>query len=69
VRCAVSDALESALNCHCSGCRRTTGSAFMPVIGIPRDRFSVTSGEDNLMIHGEATDHDAHCRRCGSLLY
>jgi hypothetical protein len=69
VRYAVPDAFEYALNCHCSGCRRTTGSAFKPVAGIPRDRFSVTSGEDNLMIHGEATNHDAHCRRCGSLLY
>jgi hypothetical protein len=69
VRYAVPDAFEYALNCHCSGCRRTTGSAFKPFAGIPRDRFSVISGEDNLMIHGEATNHDAHCRRCGSLLY
>jgi hypothetical protein len=69
VHYAVADAFEYAVNCHCSGCRRTTGSAFKPLAGIPRDQFSVTGGEDNLMIHGEATNHDAHCRRCGSLLY
>jgi hypothetical protein len=69
VRYAVPDAFEYALNCHCSNCRRTTGSAFKPFAGIVRDRFSVTRGEDNLMIHGDATNHDAHCRRCGSLLY
>ncbi len=69
VRYAVPDAFEYALNCHCSNCRRTTGSAFKPFAGIARERFSVTRGEDQLMIHGDATNHDAHCRRCGSLLY
>jgi hypothetical protein len=69
VRYAVPDTFEYALNCHCSGCRRTTGSAFKPFAGITRDQFRVTSGEDDLMIHGEAANHDAHCRHCGSLLY
>jgi hypothetical protein len=69
VNYAVPDAFEYAVNCHCSGCRRTTGSAFKPVAGIARDRFSVTRGEDNLLIHGGAINHDAHCRHCGSLLY
>ena len=57
-----------ALNCHCSNCRRATGAAFKPFAGIARDKFSVTSGGDDLMIHGDAAAHDAHCRRCGSLL-
>jgi hypothetical protein len=69
VRYAVTDAFGYALNCHCSNCRRTTGSAFKPFAGIERDKFSVTEGGDGLMIYGEATGHDAHCRRCGSLLY
>ena len=32
VRYAVADAFAYALNCHCSNCRRTTGSAFKPVV-------------------------------------
>jgi hypothetical protein len=69
VRYAVADAFEYALNCHCSNCRRTTGSAFKPFAGIARDKLGITSGDDNVMIHGDDAGHDAHCRRCGSLLY
>ena len=54
VRYAVADAFEYALNCHCSNCRRTTGSAFKPFAGIARDKLSVTGGEDNVMIYGDA---------------
>jgi hypothetical protein len=66
---AVADEFGYALNCHCSNCRRTTGAAFKPFAGIARDKFSVTKGEDNLMIYGDEAGHDAHCRKCGSLLY
>ncbi len=69
VRYVVADAFEYALNCHCSNCRRTTGSAFKPFAGIARDKLGIASGGDNVMIHGDATGHNAHCRRCGSLLY
>jgi hypothetical protein len=69
VRYAVEDAFLYALNCHCSNCRRTTGAAFKPFAGIPRAAFAVTDGADSLLIFGAADTHDAHCRRCGSLLY
>jgi hypothetical protein len=66
---AVADEFVYAANCHCSNCRRTTGSAFKPFAGIARDKLGIVKGEDNLMIFGEENGHDAHCRRCGSLLY
>jgi len=69
VRYTVVDAFAYAANCHCSNCRRATGSAFKPFAGIARDKFRVVEGGDNLMIYGEEAGHDAHCRRCGSLLY
>jgi hypothetical protein len=69
VRYEVEDAFAYALNCHCSNCRRTTGSAFKPFAGIKRDGLSVTRGGDNLTIYGDKANHDAHCGRCGSLLY
>ena len=67
---AVADAFEYALNCHCSNCRRATGSAFKPFAGIARDKLSITSGDDNAddLWRAEAS-HDVHCARCGSLLY
>ena len=65
----VADAFEFALNCHCSMCRRSTGSAFKPLAGIARGALKLVRGEDGLLIFGEESGHDAHCRRCGSLLY
>lgn len=69
VRYAVADEFIYAANCHCSNCRRTTGSAFKPFAGIERDKLVVTDGEDNLMIFGDEEGHDTHCKVCGSLLY
>lgn len=69
VRYQVADAFLYAANCHCSQCRRTTGSAFKPFAGIEREKLAVIQGGDGLLIMGEADGHDAHCARCGSLLY
>ena len=65
----VADEFIYAANCHCSNCRRTTGSAFKPFAGIERDKLRLTKGADNLLIFGERDGHDAHCKACGSLLY
>lgn len=69
VEYSVSDAFAYALNCHCSNCRRTTGSAFKPFAGIEREKLNVTHGSEGLLIYGEELAHDAHCGKCGSLLY
>ncbi len=69
VRYEVADDFVYAMNCHCSNCRRTTGSAFKPFAGIQRDKLRVVAGEDARMIFGDEAALDAHCSRCGSLLY
>ena len=69
VRYEVKDEFVYALNCHCSQCRRTTGSAFKPFAGIERHKLKLVRGEADLMIFGEQQNHDAHCGKCGSLLY
>jgi hypothetical protein len=69
VHYAVADEFVYAANCHCSNCRRTTGSAFKPFAGIEREKLVITEGGDNLMIFGDENGHDAHCKVCGSLLY
>ncbi|TGN77192.1 GFA family protein [Bradyrhizobium yuanmingense] len=69
VRFEVADAFAYAMNCHCSNCRRTTGAAFKPFAGIRQDRLRIVKGCDLRMIFGDGTTHDAHCGRCGSLLY
>lgn len=70
VRYAVADAFVYAANCHCSLCRRATGSAFKPFAGIRIEQLRLVAGADSLLVFGDpAAAHDRHCRRCGSLLY
>ncbi|WDR05026.1 GFA family protein [Devosia rhodophyticola] len=69
VRYRVADEFEYAANCHCSNCRRATGSAFKPFAGITVEKFHITAGGDSLLIYGDPSAHDAHCAKCGSLLY
>jgi hypothetical protein len=65
----VADAFLYSANCHCSNCRRTTGSAFKPFAGIEREKLQVAKGADGIRRFGEEEAHDAHCAICGSLLY
>ncbi len=69
VHYAVRDEFIYAAYCHCSNCRRTTGSAFKPFAGIERDKLLVTKGMDELMIFGDDSGNDTHCKICGSLVY
>jgi hypothetical protein len=70
VHYAVKDEFVYALNCHCSNCRRATGSAFKPFAGIERGKLQVTQGNHSLLIFGDQhASHDVHCNACGSLLF
>ena len=65
----VEDEFEYALNCHCSDCRRATGSAFKSLAGIELEKLRLVEGQDITMIYGDDFAHDWHCGKCGSLLY
>ena len=69
VRYAVADAFRYAMNCHCSQCRRATGSAFKPFGGIEISKLEVTAGAEQLKRYGAGADFDMHCATCGSLIY
>jgi hypothetical protein len=67
---AVADEFKYALNCHCSDCRRATGSAFKAFAGIERSKLDIIRGKEQILIFGdENANHDVHCKVCGSLLY
>ena len=68
-RYRVADEFAYAFNCHCSQCRRATGSAFKPFAGVLREKLTLLQGGDALLRYGDATTHDVHCGKCGSLLY
>jgi hypothetical protein len=66
----VSDEFVAAFNCHCSNCRATTGSAFLPWGEIEGEKLRVTKGAETLMVIGDpGEDHAMRCGACGSLLY
>ncbi len=65
----VADEFVYAANCHCSNCRRATGSAFKPFAGIERDKLTLTKGAENLLIFGDEIGNDVRCGLCGSFLY
>jgi hypothetical protein len=70
VRYAVDDCFEYAMHCHCSQCRRATGSAFKTFAGIPFEHLKIIGGVGHTFVYGDpAASHDVRCAACGSLLY
>jgi hypothetical protein len=69
VQYTVTDEFLYAANCHCSNCRRATGSAFKPFAGIEASKLRLTTGSDKLLILGNERAGDIHCNVCGSFLY
>src|SRR5256714_15201412 len=69
VQYRVADEFLYAANCHCSNCRRTTGSAFKPFGGIERGKLELTGGADKLRVYRERDPNDTHCAECGSPPY
>ena len=66
----VSDEFVLAFNCHCSNCRATTGSAFLPWGEIEREKLRVTKGAGSLVVIGDPDAlHEVRCGACLSLLY
>lgn len=56
--------------CHCSRCRRASGSAFVAAASVDPSSFRVTAGGD-LVSEYESSPHyrRAFCTRCGSQLW
>ncbi len=69
VHYAVADAFAYAANCHCSGCRAATGSAFKAFAGIEREKLEITQGRDSLLVVGTEDSNDTRCGACGSFLF
>ena len=63
------DSFDYSQNCHCSDCRRATGSAFKPFAGVRIEKLSITKGKERILRYGDGPAFDVHCGICGSLLY
>jgi hypothetical protein len=60
--------LSGVFVCHCSICRRSTGSSGIAVVLVPKDQFRWVRGEDHIATWKKpATDWQKwFCRDCGS---
>ncbi len=58
-----------AFNCHCTDCRRATGSAFKSLAGAARSQLALTRGPDRLLVIGSSDANDTRCAACGTLLF
>jgi hypothetical protein len=70
VEYTIPDALRYAGYCHCSECRRFSGSASSAFGGIPKERFRLLKGEHAIRHYAKsAATVLAFCGTCGSSLY
>ena len=70
VRYEVNDNFRYSGFCHCSDCRRFSGSSASAMAGIPLDEFHVLHGADAIKRYTK-TQHTvlAFCTHCGASLY
>ncbi len=70
VHLAIEDAFAYAFYCHCSRCRRRTGTACAAIGGIELEKVCVVSGSGQLVKLGESADgYRCLCGACFSPLY
>ncbi|MFT5577731.1 MAG: hypothetical protein ACI9WS_000482 [Paraglaciecola psychrophila] len=59
--------------CHCKNCQRQAGTAFSTLAGVPRDEFTLSSGEPKCYQDGDtdsgSTVQRYFCGNCGSPIY
>jgi hypothetical protein len=69
VRFRVAGRLFLAAYCHCTSCRRASGSAFAANASVRRDGVSFTGAEHVREYESSPGKLRAFCSRCGSPLY
>ena len=70
IQIEMEDDFKYAFYCHCSLCRRRTGSAFASIGGIESEKINVIQGESLLIREGETADgYRAICSKCYSPLF
>lgn len=70
VRFELDAELRDIYVCHCSICRRSTGSNGIAVVIVPKERFQWLKGQEHIATWQKpGTDwHTWFCRTCGSTL-
>lgn len=70
VRFQVRPPFLRANHCHCSRCRKHSGTAVCTQARVPRERFELLQGEPLIRVYGEGQGAvKAFCTVCGSSLF
>jgi hypothetical protein len=70
VQIQISGEISDIIHCHCSLCRKNSGTAFATNGFINAADFEIISGEDNLSIFSFKPGRNRHfCSNCGSPVY
>ena len=61
--------LDGVWMCHCSNCRKTSGTIGNAIIIVPRERFHWVSGEDQRVTYAPRPTYSiTRCKTCGTPL-
>lgn len=70
VKIEVPDEFEFIGNCHCTECRKFSGSDYAAVGGLASDKFAFTAGEEFVTYYAKTEETDvAFCSCCGTSLF
>ena len=70
VKIEIDAALGPVIACHCSQCRRSTGSAFNTNASVPAEKYRIVAGQELVREFSRSPgQYRAFCMRCGSPLY
>ncbi|EOA9032783.1 GFA family protein [Vibrio harveyi] len=70
VKIEVADEFKYMGNCHCSECRKFTGSDYSSAGGVALDKLIVIEGEEHIQTYQKSANTElSFCCHCGSSLY
>jgi hypothetical protein len=70
VKIEIDASLGPVIACHCSQCRRSTGSAFNPNASVPAGSYRIVAGKELVREFSRSPGtYRAFCSKCGSPLY
>lgn len=66
----IENGISDIIHCHCSLCRKNSGTAYATNGFVNTEDFQIVSGQDNLSIFSFKPGRNRHfCKTCGSPIY
>ena len=69
VRFEVTPPFRIAVHCHCSRCRKHSGTFGLTQARVPRERFRLLQGAELVRVYRPGAKVKAFCAECGSSLF